>query len=181
MCTGNINRSPMGEALLRARLAERGVDAVVSSAGTRATLGPASPEVVELMGARGLDVSTHVSRQLVPEQVAAADLVVAMAREHLREASLLDPGGLARTFTLKEIVRRGRDHGPRLADEDLAAWLGRLGADRRPADLMGAADLDDVADPIGRRMAAFRQAADEIDALAAELAQLVAPVPIRTP
>ena len=176
VCTGNINRSPMGEALLRARLAERGVEAVVGSAGTRATLGPASPEVVELMAQRGFDVSTHVSRQLSPELVEAADLVVGMAREHVREAALLAPGALARTFTLKELVRRGAEGGPMLADETLGAWLDRLGGDRVPADLMGGSELDDVADPIGQRMAAFEQAADEIDDLATRLSRLVAPI-----
>ena len=181
VCTGNINRSPMGEALVRSRLAERGVVARVTSAGTRATLGPASPEVVALMSERGLDVADHVSRQLTPEQLDGADLVLGMAREHVRESVLLVPDALARTFTLKELVRRGQEHGPRWHGEELADWLDRLAVDRRHADLLGAADADDVADPIGQRMGAYRRAADEIDDLATSLARLVAPVPIAAP
>lgn len=181
VCTGNINRSPMGEVLLAARLAERGATAVVASAGTRATLGPASPEVVELMAGRGLDLAGHVSRQLTPELVAPADLVVGMAREHVREAALLSPDALGRTFTMKELVRRGAEHGPRHVDEPLADWLARLAADRDHRELLGMSDVDDVADPIGQRLPAYRRAAEEIDELAAGIARLVAPVPGAAP
>jgi len=175
VCTGNINRSPMGEALFRAHLSARGADATISSAGTQATLGPAPREVLELLAERGLDVHGHRSRQVTPALLAGADLVIGMAREHVRETVLLGPGTFGRTFTLKELVRRGREVGGRRPDEPLENWLAGVGEGRTTSSLLGASDEDDVADPIGRKMPAFRHAADEIDRLTSELAQLVAP------
>jgi protein-tyrosine phosphatase len=175
ICTGNINRSPMGEVLLRERLAARGVEARVASVGTRATLGPAAPEVVGLVAELGLDLSGHRSRQLVPEHLAGTDLVLGMAREHVREAVVLDPTIRSRAFTLKELVRRGGGVGPRRADEPLDTWLVRADEGRTLQDLLGTSDHDDVADPIGRRLPAFRQALDEIVELSDALVRLVAP------
>lgn len=181
MCTGNINRSPMGEVLLREHLTARGVDARVGSAGTRATLGPAAPEVVSLVAEMGLDLSSHRSRQLEPELLTGADLVLGMAREHVREAVVLTPTVRDRAFTLKELVRRGGAIGPRADGESLDAWLGRAGEGRTLQDLLGASDDDDVADPIGRRLPAFRDALDEILALSEALAGLVAPRTVGAP
>jgi len=71
----------MAEALLRARFAARGRGAV-SSAGLAALVGrPAEPLAVALLAERGLDLSAHRARQLTPELVAEADLVVVMEAE----------------------------------------------------------------------------------------------------
>ena len=161
--TGNICRSPMAETMLRARLAARGVPAEVSSAGTATEGEPASDEVLELLRARGLDGSSHRSRRLDADRLADADLVVAMARLHVRDAALVDPGAFGRTFTLKELVRRGEEAGGRRPDEDLAAWLARVGEGRQPARLLGDAPADDVVDPVGRRFGVFKKVARELD------------------
>ena len=175
VCTGNINRSPLGEALLRDRLAARGVEASVSSAGTRATGGPAAAEVVEILADLGLDGTAHVSRPLTPELVGGADLVLGMAREHVREAVVACPTAFDRAFTLKELARRAGDAGPRGGEAPVDAWLARLGAGRSLQDLLGAGELDDVADPIGKRRAAFDRCAAEIAALVDEVVPLLAP------
>src|SRR3546814_13095724 len=75
-----------------------------------------------------------------------------MAREHVREVAVLDPGALARTFTLKELVRAGAAIGHPLPDEALDAWLRRAGAGR-PKDLLGGVGPDDsydIEDSVGR-------------------------------
>lgn len=85
VCTGNTCRSPMAEALLRGLIeAENLTDALgVSSAGITAWAGqPASREAVAAMAARGLSLERHRSRQLSPEQLKAADLVLAMTESH---------------------------------------------------------------------------------------------------
>jgi protein-tyrosine phosphatase len=165
----------MAERLLARALERRGVHAEVSSAGLMADGWPASPEVVELLGGWGLDATAHRSRALAPEVVAGADLVLGMAREHVREVALVAPGLFPRAFTLRELVRRGRAIGPRAAGEPLHAWLVRAGADRRPADLMGSSPDDDIVDPIGAGKGVYRQVAAEIDELTGVLADLAWP------
>ena len=77
VCVGNICRSPMAEAMLRARLGRR-PRFEVSSAGVGALVGhPADPFAMELMRERGLDIAAHRARQVTPELVAAHDLVLA--------------------------------------------------------------------------------------------------------
>ncbi|HET8724076.1 MAG TPA: low molecular weight protein-tyrosine-phosphatase [Anaeromyxobacteraceae bacterium] len=82
VCVGNICRSPMAEAMLRARLGRR-PRFEVSSAGVGALVGyPADPFAVELMRERGLDIAAHRARQVTPELVAAHDLVLVMEKGH---------------------------------------------------------------------------------------------------
>ena len=76
----------MAEAFLRRRLAERGVDAHIHSAGLRIEGEPASAHGVSVLADRGLDISTHRSRVVERTLIERADLVIAMAREHLIEA-----------------------------------------------------------------------------------------------
>lgn len=165
----------MGEVLIAQHLGERGVTAEVSSAGFLTVDRPAEPAVVELMAARGLDVSGHRSRLLEPSMVDDADIVIGMARQHVREAAMLAPDGFAKTFSLKELVRRGERAGPRLPDEDVPSWLMRVGERRTPAGLLGESPDDDVLDPIGRRFKVFKQVDAEIDDLARRLSALLAP------
>jgi glycine hydroxymethyltransferase len=167
----------MAEALLRRRLDEAGVSAGVSSAGLLGHDVPASDGAVRVLAARGIDLAAHRSRRLSPELVAGADLVVGMAQNHVREAVLAVPDSMGRAFTLKELVRRGEAVGPRGGGETLADWLGRVGAGRRHADLLGDDPADAVADPIGLPDKAYRAAAEEIDELLRRLVELTFPPP----
>lgn len=170
LCTGNQCRSPMGEVLLRDRLARAGVEAHVHSAGLISEGVPASAHGVKVMAKRGLDLKAHRSRPMTAPAVAEADLVIAMAREHVREAVVLEPDAFARTFTLRELARRATGVGPRRVGPDgalepLATWLARVGAGRRPAGLLGTSADDDVADPIGLSKRAYERTAQEIESL----------------
>lgn len=92
VCTGNTCRSPMAEALFRSLMAKRlgcseseltsrGFTAV--SAGLSAAYAsPASPESVELMARRGLDLSCHESQQLSMPLLSQSDAVYTMTRYH---------------------------------------------------------------------------------------------------
>jgi protein-tyrosine-phosphatase len=175
LCTGNQCRSPMAEALLRRRLASAGIDATVSSAGLLDDGVPASAHGVRVMLGVGLDLSEHRSRTMRPELLEHADLILCMARVHLREAALMHRASFARTFTLKELVRNGEAAGGREPGEALEVWLARVGADRRPTDLLGQSDDDDVADPIGGPVDAYERTARELDELLERLVSLIVP------
>jgi protein-tyrosine phosphatase len=163
----------MAEALLRHRLAGMGVEATVGSAGLLRPDQPASGHGVDILRERGLDMTAHRSRTMSRELLRSSDLIVAMAREHVREAVVLDPALWPRTFTLKELVRRGEAIGSRRPGEPLADWLARARLGRRIADLTGASPADDVADPYGGPRPAYERMAAELDDLLDRLVDLV--------
>src|SRR5258706_10919652 len=82
LCTGNICRSPMAEALLRARLEQRGVDATVSSAGITFEGRAATDEAIKAAAGYGVDITRHRSRIMSAELLDGADLIIAMERLH---------------------------------------------------------------------------------------------------
>ncbi len=77
---------------------------MVESAGTYALTGrPAEPEVVELMQARGLDVSAHRARQLTPAMARAFDLILVMDASHQRAVESLEPSVRGRVHRLGRV------------------------------------------------------------------------------
>ena len=104
VCTGNICRSPLAEALLKRALHERGVEAVsVESAGTGAWDGaPASEGAYLVALERGLDLSGHRARLLTREIVEEAAMILTMARHH--RARVHELGGEGRVHVLGEYV-----------------------------------------------------------------------------
>jgi protein-tyrosine-phosphatase len=85
VCTGNICRSPMASGLLRQQLAAEGLDShyQVTSAGVWALDDrPASEHAVTVMAEREIDIRDHVAHTLTADDVAEADLILVMSREH---------------------------------------------------------------------------------------------------
>ena len=81
VCTGNIFRSMTAEYALKIRLGTN-TSCVVSSAGIDAKSQSIHDWVQSRLRAKGADPTTHVPRQLTKELVEAADLIVAMGRDH---------------------------------------------------------------------------------------------------
>lgn len=173
VCTANQCRSPMAEGLLRTHLADAGIPAIVGSAGLLPGGAPATHHGVAAMAARGIDTSRHVSRQLDAELVRTTPLIIGMARRHVREAVVTYGAAIERTFTLKELVRRGEKVGPRLPTEPVSRWLSRVAAGRVVSDLVGDDPEDDVADPIGRPRSEYEVTADELDDLTGRFVALL--------
>lgn len=134
-----------------------------------------TPEGLEVMREHGLDLGGHRSREATPALVGDADLVLGMAREHVRDAATLVPDVVPRAFTLKELVRRGEAIGPRAPSEPLGDWLTRAATERRTPDLLGSSPEDDVPDPIGEPIRRYRAVADEIAAASDRLVNLAWP------
>src|SRR5579872_4027697 len=138
----------MAQGFLQGLATRRGLELAVASAGTMSGIRPVSANALEVMGEDGLQMRDHRSRELVAEELREVDLVLCMEREHVRRAVVLEPSAWAKTFTLKELVRRGEAAGPRLKGETVETWLERVGGSRRREELFGSSDEDDVADPV---------------------------------
>lgn len=84
VCTANVCRSPMAEAAMRHMIAARGLHADVASAGVDALPGhPAHPASIDTIARAGYgDLSTHRSRQLLPQMAQQADFVLCMRDSH---------------------------------------------------------------------------------------------------
>jgi protein-tyrosine phosphatase len=167
VCSGNLCRSPFAESVLRRVLTERfGPSAPeVSSAGTIAHDGePATDEAIAVASEYEIDASSHAARRLTREDLAEADLVLAVSTEHRDEVERLDPQAATKTFTLKELVRLLEDL-PDRADgggpESLEARVAEADAHRR-AGFHGNHDDEDVPDPLGHPLETYRAVAWEL-------------------
>lgn len=142
VCTGNTCRSPLAEALLRHKLADRGVDGVtVSSAGTGAWEGAPASEGAYLVGLEhGLDLSEHRARLLNRDVAQAATLILTMARHHRARVEQL--GVTAEAQVLGEYSGRG-------ASEVSDPFGGDLDDYRQVFDQLDAM-LENVADRVVR-------------------------------
>lgn len=172
LCSANRCRSVMAGALLRDRLGVVATVIEVCSAGVAGSGLAPPPEVVSAMGGYGLNVGEHRSHRVTLADLDAAQLIVGLAREHVRHAAVNAPDSWPRAFTLKEIVRRGTEVRARLPGEPLPDWLAALHAGRDRRALLGNGPADDVADPIGGPLPAYAAAAAELNHLVSQLARL---------
>ncbi|GGX16507.1 low molecular weight protein-tyrosine-phosphatase [Streptomyces lomondensis] len=115
VCTGNICRSPMAEAVFRARVAEAGLGGLVEvdSAGTGGWHegDGADPRTVAVLEENGY-AAGHTARQFQPSWFARLDLVVALDAGHLRALRRLAP-----TEQDAQKVRLLRSYDPAAGDD----------------------------------------------------------------
>jgi protein-tyrosine phosphatase len=172
VCTGNAARSVMAGVMLAAALGDADAAGTrhgavrVSTAGTHVIEGlPVSWRTRDALGRLGLRATGHRSRQLRAEDLASADAVVGLAREHVEYVRRLHPDAADRTATLRRFARdltadpsplRARVHALRLGTVDLEPW-------------------EDVDDPAGGDLAAFERCAIEIQRLMDRFAAAVSP------
>lgn len=163
VCTGNICRSPLAEAVLASRLAD--LDLRVHSAGTQALVGhgmpPEARQLAERNGVTPARAAAHRARLLTETLMMDADLVLTMSAQHSTIAVQMAPRRLHRTFTVREFARLAAT-----LDDGVLRSVGRGAANPRSrfnalvqavADQRGVAPRpagdEDVVDP-------YRQSAD---------------------
>jgi protein-tyrosine phosphatase len=173
VCTANVCRSPMAQLLLRRRLADEGVRAAVRSSGRLEGGRPPDPNAVAAMAELCLDIHAHTSTTTTASMVRSADLVIAMAEEHVIDVLNLQPDAADLTFTLTDLARRAELVGRRPPTEYLDDWIGRLRRDTGRLPPLG--PDGDVKDPIGSPLAAFRATLRTLDGLLSRVVELAFP------
>jgi protein-tyrosine-phosphatase len=160
--------------LIVRRAHDAGRSVRVRTAGTRAGSGEVHLEAVSLLAERDVDLAHHTPARLSSDDL-SADLILGVTREHARLVLALDREATPRTFTVREMVRRGTGRGARRSDETVPDWLERIGAGRRTSDLAGSSELDDLIDVTGSTSRTHAQLARELDGLAGRIVDLLWP------
>jgi protein-tyrosine-phosphatase len=113
VCTANICRSPMAEALWRSRLGDA-AGWRVESAGTWAMDGqPAAHYARQVIKQRGSDLSQHRSRVVDKELLESFRLILVMEQGHKEALRFEFPAIASRVYLLSEMEDESRDiHDP---------------------------------------------------------------------
>jgi len=169
VCTANICRSPMLEAMTTRLALIRDLPMTVSSAGFMFDDEPASPTVRAVMTEREFDLGDHRSRIVSPTIVDKSDLVLTMERGHARELVLANPAATAKIHTAAgfaasvSALQPAADHS-----ESPIEIVARVAAGRPSSDLLGVG-ADEIADPHGRHRRVHRDTADQLERIAVEV------------
>ncbi|MDP9225436.1 MAG: hypothetical protein M3P18_16650 [Actinomycetota bacterium] len=175
VCTGNLCRSPMAEALLRHELELRHCEAfTVASSGTWAGAGnPATDEAVAVCASHGIDLTQHRSRPLDRAEVNEAAVVIAMTGTHVQEILSVAPEAGPKLFLLKSLSGIGV---PRIASEAPVRQRMAVLLEARPPEGQGGLD---VADPMGRPIADYESCFVELREGIQILADVLCPQGVR--
>ncbi|SIT81505.1 protein-tyrosine phosphatase [Yoonia rosea] len=135
VCVGNICRSPVAEAILRAHLPDHSA----ASAGIGAVVGhDVDPTARAIAEAAGIDVGAHVARQFTREIGEQHDLILVLEAGHKREIERIAPELSGRVMRLTrwtgdadipDPYRKSREFHEfvfALIQEATTAWVARL-------------------------------------------------------
>ncbi|HEX7065616.1 MAG TPA: low molecular weight protein arginine phosphatase [Bacillales bacterium] len=172
VCTGNTCRSPMAEALLRAKAGDR---ISVRSAGVFAADGiPAAGEAIQALAEKGIDFPEHESRRLDSDLAGWADVILTMTESHKRSVQQQFPQTAGKVYTLKEYS----DDGPEAKQiwRELESCHAELEIQRALSHHEEVADLEekiaalekslpshDISDPFGGNAGDYRAVCEEIE------------------
>jgi protein-tyrosine phosphatase len=165
VCTGNICRSPLMELSLRGLAERSGGGVVVTSAGTRALEGEGMPQhgltVAAELGLTG--APSHVARQLTPDIIAGADLILVATSAHVSEVAIMNASSLGKVFSLRSFSHLVR-HIPQ--DEwPTGSLRERLAYAAQRRDLLPFLSDEtslDIPDPFRRSLETYQRTGDVI-------------------
>lgn len=119
MCTANICRSPLAEAIFNNMIKNGNVREQISaeSGGTWANDGNPAGSLSQLVAQEnGLDLSAHRSQPMTPQLIKDADLVLCMTPVHKDDILKIFPHFQDKVFTLKEFAREIPPHKKAIDD-----------------------------------------------------------------
>lgn len=99
VCTGNICRSPLGEALFRQQFQEENIPTRVKSAGTAALIDyPADAHAITVATNNGLDISGHRAQACNDELILSSPIILVMEEQQQRWIEKTQPAAKGRVF-----------------------------------------------------------------------------------
>ena len=147
LCTGNAARSVMAGAMLAPAPVR------ILTAGTHVVEGqPMGRRTREALSSVGYRADGHRSHQLTDSDVESADLVIAMAGEHVAYIRRWHPGAAPRTASIKRLCRDLPGGPAPLGDRISSLRLGGLTVEA----------WEDVVDPAGGEDEAYLACAKEL-------------------
>ncbi|WP_173918569.1 low molecular weight protein arginine phosphatase [Halobacillus sp. Marseille-Q1614] len=183
VCTGNTCRSPMAEALMKAKEHDAEIKSAGIFAGANQPIATNAAEVLKELGLTFDNTSTQVDEELLEW----ADVVLSMTESHKQTLALQYPEFEDKFFTLKEYVYIKEDQWRHLTDlyallEEKRAWiLSQVEEDLSEAELEEhllkelADEIDairkaeqelpnlNIVDPYGQNKDVYRRTRDELD------------------
>jgi len=167
VCTANHCRSPMAAQFLRSAAQGRfgAGHWVIQSAGTDVDAGRPLHQFAEaVLVERSSFFPGHGAVALTRESILAADLILTAAREHRARVVTMAPAAVGRSFTILQFARLV-NQVPTITSSD-AEELGRVlvveAKFARGTLQPIPPDEDDLPDPMGRPLPAFRECADRL-------------------
>jgi protein-tyrosine phosphatase len=156
----------MAEGFLKQEALRRGLDLDVRSTGTHAWHGRAATiDGRRIMAELGTPIDDHRTLELDDRLVDWADLIIGMSREHARDTIRAFPGAERKTYTLKGLLELLPSLPPH---DDTEAWLDAAHDSRHVAEGVASQDIED---PIGERVSAYKRVATEIQHLIERFAE----------
>jgi protein-tyrosine phosphatase len=183
VCEGNVCRSVLAAGVLQKALGTaQGV--TVGSAGTNALVGEAADPVTAGIAARhGISLEGHRARQLTPDLLAAADMVVSATRQIRSTAVQTYPPSVKYSFTIRQLARilksaqAGFDAGG-LTGSALVIALARSVNQEKGRLIAPQGDDDNIADPRGRPLRVQEASAEAVIVAVDELAKALGGTPV---
>jgi protein-tyrosine phosphatase len=165
MCTANRCRSPIVEGLLKRAVSSYPIG--VSSAGFLESGHRAPSEGIRAVAKAGVDISSHISRQVTVELLDEADLIIVMEVAHLMTLAGSVPSSFPRAFTLPELDEAWQQPNNH---QSLNEAVTSAALNRNPGLLMSRRAQLDIADPMGRRMKQFDKTVELVNPMIARIA-----------
>lgn len=171
VCTGNVCRSPLAQALLQSVVTPLNRDLSVQSAGTGALIGGEIPnEIREQARLWHLNLDTHAPTQISTTDIERAALILTAERYHRAEIVGLVPSTSRKVFTLKQLARitenmlLGAEQAvvESLRSDTFSALIDEVADHRALTPPPEQVDDDDIADP-------YRRSQHEYDLSAADI------------
>lgn len=129
VCSGNICRSPLAEAIAQQMFADRGLSGMAISMGTLGIHGrPAANNSIRAASEIDIDLEGHRSQGMQAGMLELADWLVVMEQEHARAILDVDQGLADKVVRLWQYVEEDLDGIPDPVGQDIEAF--RVARDR---------------------------------------------------